>query len=581
MANNTILTPGGEYQEADDNVQESKQYLEIDKFLSEYETENEKSVVRENLNVPSKDSVYTKQDTDIEISKNIRNAIYEYLNMDDPHGIIPVVEQMIKGMLKSDGSTPFTVPQSGVDPISDTHLTTKKFVQRLLKEHINSEDPHKILPEVQELLENYVKLTDIYRKSQLYTKDEISKLLKDYLKKDGTTPFTKSQSGVDPTIDSHLTTKRYVDKELHKHLVDVDPHGFITILNQRLSSYAKKKDYLDKTETYSRTQIDNIIYKLVEQIVEQSIQDVNDDIYEKFENIRKQKYIKSDGSVPFKNPQKGVPAVEEDDLVTLSQLSVGLEEFKPIWVTSGPVESTVGHVDDNTPVPDKMSFQEIMDAIFYGKSLSITVPEYVVIGEKCPITLCIHGQTATIDFVELYQDDEVLYVFTREDFKDGCITVESLPILKDTEFRFKVYYTNETSLEETAFTKCTYPSFIGLLPKWKFGNTITMEYLRELASEDINKTQNQFININPDITSVSFRYEFKDSELKHPFLVVPVTYPNLSDITTKSQNFGIDAFDVIDMIPLQVQGIDVIYKIYIYKQALSSLNQEITFNFKS
>ena len=29
MANNTILTPGGEYQEADNNVQESKQYLEI------------------------------------------------------------------------------------------------------------------------------------------------------------------------------------------------------------------------------------------------------------------------------------------------------------------------------------------------------------------------------------------------------------------------------------------------------------------------------------------------------------------------------------------------------------------------
>jgi hypothetical protein len=52
---------------------------------------------------------------------------------------------------------------------------------------------------------------------------------------------------------------------------------------------------------------------------------------------------------------------------------------------------------------------------------------------------------------------------------------------------------------------------------------------------------------------------------------------------TKSQNFGIDAFDVIDMIPLTVQGVknDIIYKVYVYRQALSSLNQEVTFNFKS
>jgi hypothetical protein len=42
--------------------------LERDNFLSEYESEEEKSVVRENLNIPSKDSVYSKDDVDSKLS---------------------------------------------------------------------------------------------------------------------------------------------------------------------------------------------------------------------------------------------------------------------------------------------------------------------------------------------------------------------------------------------------------------------------------------------------------------------------------------------------------------------------------
>ena len=95
------------------------------------------------------------------------------------------------------------------------------------------------MPEVRTILEKYVKSSDIFTKSQLYTKQDVDNLLKAFLKKDGSTPFTIAQIGVDPTIDSHLATKRYVDKTLYAHLVDVDPHGFLTILNQRLASYAK------------------------------------------------------------------------------------------------------------------------------------------------------------------------------------------------------------------------------------------------------------------------------------------------------------------------------------------------------
>lgn len=45
-------------------------------------------------------------------------------------------------------------------------------------------------------------------------------------------------------------------------------------------------------------------------------------------------------------------------------------------------------------------------------------------------------------------------------------------------------------------------------------------------------------------------------------------------MVTKSQSFGVDAFNIINDIPLSVPGVekDIIFKVYIYKEALSSLN---------
>lgn len=591
MADNSILTPG--YQDPIETPVTSppqEDCLIKDNFLSEYETEEEKSVVRENLNVPSKDSVYSRQDVDTQVSEKIRATIQEYLNMEDPHGILPTVAEMIADMVKSDGSTPFTAPQTGVDPQTAQHLTTKNYVDKLVREHVNADDPHNILPEVAILLEKYVRITDVYVKSQLYTKQDIDNQAKDYIRKDGSTPFTKAQIGADPQIDSHLATKRYVDKSLYNHQVDVDPHGFLTILNQRLASYAKKKDVYDKTQTYSRTQIDSIIHNLVNETIDASLQSFMDTVNDKFEYIRLQKYVKQDGSVPFRGPQAGVDAVEEEHLTTLRQLNQAVEDLEQnlteqiqakecLWKTSGPVESTVGHIDDNTPVPATMSLQEVLDAIFYGKGISISAPDYVTINNKVPITLCVHGSTGLIDVAELYQDGKLIISFVKEDFENGCVTVDSLPIIEDTEFTFKVTYTNEAVHEESITVKAALPIFVGLLPKWKFGNMITWNYLEELASEEPNN--NQFINSSNNLNQISINYSFQDAKLRHPFIVVPVSYPDLDNMSTTPQRFGIDAFDVIDMIPLQVPGIekDIIFKIYIYRQALSSLNQEVTFNF--
>lgn len=589
MADNSILTPG--YQEIEDSPTSSSStvnYLEKDNYLSEFESEGEKAVVRANLNVPSKDEVYDKDYVDVQVAQLVKDAIQGYLNMEDPHGILPEVETMIENMVKTDGSTPFVAPQTGVDPLSDNHLTTKKFVSRLLKEHTNADDPHQILPEVINMLQQYVKLSQVYPKSQVYTKNEVDQKDGQFIKKDGTIPFTAPQIGVDPTIDSHLATKRYADKVLRNHLVDVDPHGFITILNNRLASYAKKKDVYDKTQTYSRTQIDTIIISLVNQAIASSIQEYVDDINDKIEQIRKQRYVKSDGTTAFINPQKGVDAIDDNDLVTLHQVEDRISEIKEsleknidekecVWITSGPVESTVGHMEDDTPVPETMTFQEIMDAIFYGKGVTITVPEYVTITDTFPITVCVHG-SGLINYAEIWQNGEVIYTLRKEDFEGGCVTVNGLPLTEDAEVTFKVYYTNGAVHEETKLVRCYLPVFVGLLPKWKFGNTITMDYLIELAKTGSN---NAFLNHPYDLKSFTFKYNFQDPDLRHPFVVLPIDYPDLDSMVTKSQSFGVDAFDIIDMLPLTVPGVekDMIFKVYIYRQALSSLNQDVTFNF--
>lgn len=590
MANDTILTPGGEHWEPTEAPQEVP-YLERDKYLSEYESEGEKAIVRDNLGVYPRDSVYTKTESDTKLEESINKAFQKYLAGEDPHKIIPKVEQMLVDFIKNDGTTPFKAPQQGVDPISDFHLATKRFVEKILKDHINSEDPHKIIPEVEDILIDYVKQSDVYFKKALYTKDEIDTQNKEYIRKDGTTPFTKAQIGTDPQIDSHLTTKRYVDKEIYKHIIEVDPHGFVSLLNERLALYAKAANVYDKKQTYSRVQLDGIIRGLVFDAAKEAIQDHlnHDDPHNIMDKVRAEKFVKQDGSVPFRNPQKGIDAVDPQDLITLHQVEEKVEGLKteldkkpqPIWITSGPVETTVGFVEDDQEVPREMTLQEIMDAIFYGQLISLDVPDYVTIGNKCDVTMCIHGSLALVEKAELYQGDELIYTFEKDAFENGCVTVDSLPIYDDTQFTFKVYYTNGSTHQETKLVKCSLPVFVGLLPKWKFANTITMEYLQELESSDIEGYQNRFLDYGDNVKEIPFEYHFEDAKLRHPFLVVPISYPDLEKLVTDTQKFEVEAFDIIDRIPLTIPGIekDIIFKIYVYRQALSSLNQTVTFKF--
>ena len=595
MADNSILTPGcQDTVDVPTTVDESVQYLEKDNFLSEYNNESEKSVVRENLNVYPKNAVYTKDETDTNIATTVTTAVNKHLSVEDPHGTLDTVREMIADMAKTDGSTPFTSPQSGVEPISDSHLTTKKFVTRLLNEHtrlVGSDDPHQILPEVRTILEKYVKSSDIFTKSQLYTKQDVDNLLKTFLKKDGSTPFTIAQIGVDPTIDSHLATKRYVDKTLYAHLVDVDPHGFLTILNQRLASYAKIANVYDKTQTYSRSQIDAFINKWVQEAVAGAIAEYMETVDDRFESIRQDRYVKQDGSVPFRNPQAGVDAIEPEHLVTLKQVEDKTSEIKEdleskiqekecVWTTSGPVEAQVGMVKEGDTLASSVTFQEAMDAIFYGKRVKLTVPELSNIGASFPITLCIQGSLATVDYAEIWQDGKYLATITKENLEEsGCVTIDGLPIDSNSEVTAKVFYTNGSIHEVIETVSVALPVFIGIIPRWKFGNTVTYNQLLELSLE--NPKNNKFYDKGIHLQSIEHSYNFDEDREQKIIVALPVTYNNLAEMSNPAQVVTSAAFEVIDQIPFQIPGStsDVIYKIYIYKQDLYSLNTTMKFKF--
>ena len=107
-------------------------------------------------------------------------------------------------------------------------------------------------------------------------------------------------------------------------------------------------------------------------------------------------------------------------------------------------------------------------------------------------------------------------------------------------------------------------------------------YLKELELQDSEGTQNRFIRKVNDKLPIKFTYKFQDPQLRHQFIVLPVEYPDLVSLTTSTQRFGIEAFDIIDQIPLHIDGLenDIIFKIYVYRQALSNLDQEVTYNFE-
>lgn len=588
----TILTPG---KDKSSNSEQTPTvdpgYLVKDKLLSEFKTDAEKSAARYNLGVLSAEDVYTKEQVMPLITQILSAGLTEHEETSD-HITENEIRNMLKGFIRNDGSTPFTAPQSGKTPTSDSHLTTKSYVDRLIQGCLKFADKNKILDQVINILRDYAKQNDVYTKeeTQKYTKDQIKENNLNYIRKDGSTPFEAPQSGKDPQNRSHLTTKKYVDDLMQAHNESFDAHNFTEKLNKKLKKYALKESVYDTTQTYSRGQIDEAIDKLVNIAVDESLRKHLDleDPHSILEKIKDLGFVTKDGKLAFMSPQKGVDAVNNQDLVTLGQVDRKITKIKeyidslpaPTWITSGPVEAQVGMVKEGDTLASSVTFQEAMDAIFYGRRVKLTVPELSNIGEVFPITLCIQGSLATVDYAEIWQDGKYLITITKEDLEEsGCVTVDGLPIDSDSEITAKVFYTNGSIHEVTETVSIALPVFIGIIPRWQFGNTVTYDQLKELYNQD--SENNKFYDKGIHLQSIQHTYNF-DEEVEQKIIVaLPIVYNNLVEMSNSAQMVTSAAFNVIDQIPFQIPGstTNIVYKLYCYKQDLYSLNTIMNFKF--
>ena len=573
----TILTPDA-FNETPTIKEEQNSFL-IDNYLSELETDSQKGIARENLGVYGKTDLYTQVEVDNVVNKTVGDAIKSLLAADDPHQILPKVTNLLKDYLKVDGTTPFTAPQVGVAPLMGNHLTTKNFVMDLLQTHVSKSDPHNTMLLVNDELKQYALKNNVYGKTDVYTKEQINKLNKSFVKSDGTTPFLSPQSGVTPITDQHLTTKRYVDNVMFKHEVSADPHGFLTILNQRLANYYKTTETYSKAETYSRAQIDKVINTLVIDAAGQAVKEHTRqfDPHNILKEVFKEHYVKRDGSVPFTDRQKGVEGIEDNDLITLSQLEkVKLElESKmeyPIWVTSGPVQTTVGYVEDNSSVPATMTFQEAMDAIFYGNIVDVIAPNTASIGTSVPVTMTIRGN-ALIKNAKLYQDGVLIGEFERDHFLEWSYEYFSNPILKNTTFTFVVEYINGQFSTAECVCKVSYGIFVGAVPKACLPGDLRYSAMLEIAEQGLG----EMFGYDEDVTEIKHKLNWS-GDLRKITLAIPSEYNQLDFMYTASQHFGTDAF-YIEEIPVSVPEIDepILYTYYMYEQPLIAFNSEINF----
>lgn len=141
---------------------DTSNFLQKDQYLGEFsnefpgpngETVDEKGLIRENLEIYSKDDVDDlidrrideELDNLIDLSdsnyQEFRNFLYDAITT-RIQNYANTINNTLQGYIKKDGSIPFTGRQSGVTPTANNHLATKSYVDRVA------------VPKVQEYLDS-------------------------------------------------------------------------------------------------------------------------------------------------------------------------------------------------------------------------------------------------------------------------------------------------------------------------------------------------------------------------------------------------------------------------------------------
>lgn len=589
MGDNDILIGGqtsGCNTEPTETSIDTSNFLQKDQYLGEFSdqailpdgsTFNEKAKVRDNLDIYSRSEVEDMVDTEHDhMLQTVNSTMRQHLEQDDPHGSKVYADEAIRQQYNT-----ITVE------LNTLKANLESLLNRRLLEFVKTNDFETFKSQV--LRDMALAFENVYTKAKVYTKDEINVLNSQFVKINGTTPFTKPQEGIDPKLDRHLATKRYVDN-VFAHATDfLNNIEFRTWINQRLAAYAKLSD------TYNRNTIDNKLQNLVDSVVETAVNkaltDILADHLEAEDPHGDRAY--ADGKFATKESITNLSKEDVPDLVEELErdrdaaTAAAIKEAEPVWKTAGPVQTTVGFVEDNTDFQGKeFTLQGIMDAIFYGKQVQIDAGDEVVMGATTDVTITVHGSTETVTRIVIKQGDEVLAELEASDLDDnGQATVKSLPIIEDTEFTVEVYYygIDEPATASTT-VKVGFATFIGIIPKYETASTISWDRLVELANSD--PTNNKFFSTREEsISDLELRYNFETpGDPKQIFVAVPADYPDIVEMATSSQQFGIDAFNVVQQVPLNIKlqnGVikTMLYKYFVYKQAIVTLSTKVTFKF--
>lgn len=589
MGDNDILIGGqtsGCNTEPTETSIDTSNFLQKDQYLGEFSdqailpdgsTFNEKAKVRDNLDIYSRSEVEDMVDTEHDhMLQTVNSTMRQHLEQDDPHGSKVYADEAIRQQYNT-----ITVE------LNTLKANLESLLNRRLLEFVKTNDFETFKSQV--LRDMALAFENVYTKAKVYTKDEINVLNSQFVKINGTTPFTKPQEGIDPKLDRHLATKRYVDN-VFSHATDfLNNIEFRTWINQRLAAYAKLSD------TYNRNTIDNKLQNLVDSVVETAVNkaltDILADHLEAEDPHGDRAY--ADGKFATKESITNLSKEDVPDLVEELErdrdaaTAAAIKEAEPVWKTAGPVQTTVGFVEDNTDFQGKeFTLQGIMDAIFYGKQVQIDAGDEVVMGATTDVTITVHGSTETVTRIVIKQGDEVLAELEASDLDDnGQATVKSLPIIEDTEFTVEVYYYGiDEPVTASTTVKVGFATFIGIIPKYETASTISWDRLVELANSD--PTNNKFFSTRAEsISNLELRYDFETpGDPKQILVAVPADYPDIVEMATSSQQFGIDAFNVVQQVPLNIKlqnGVikTMLYKYFVYKQAIVTLSTKVTFKF--
>lgn len=559
MQNDYIIPtgiPSDPYQE-DEKLQEPSKYLEVDKKLKEIADNNYQEQARGYLGVPSKEELTNLINRLSELQSSlttIKEQVDDY--SENSVNSISDIKDELSSFVKIDGSRPF----ENIPLVNDQALITEQKVNKKLESYTTESKVASLISNALRILDQYAPKNSVYDTEHSYCKKAIDKKLNDeYVSKTD-------------LISRDYANNYQLKRKINEHNQEYNAHNFENKIKDELRNYYKKGEVWPRSCTYSRAEINSIVDKLVDDAYEDLIQK-HLNITQHLDAFEVQNIVAEYAKIHLVNNK----ALED----TILSVQEECEKHKPIWKTSGPVLTTVGFVEDETTLPAELTLQQILDRIFYGPRISISADETSNPFEMVDVTMCLHPGLP-VKSITLYANGVEIDSFVEEEFADGCITRSYGPILEDTEFTFTIVYDDpdNTELSDSTTVSVQCPIFVGIIPKMKAQDTITMKYLKDLIKHDPNN--NEFTNSLP----VIHEYNFKDPKLQKLIVGIPTSYnKELDNMTNGIQKFNKEAFDFhkIELVfsneNPSIENVNQYYDFYTYNQPLSSLNSEVIFNF--